>query len=134
LLFEEVRIQCEQLFDMYSKIVQDHFHNPRHVGPLAGATHRGTGGEVGGGPYIVLWLRIEGGCVLDAAYQSYGCPAAIASASVACGWVIDKTPTQARSLSAIEVLGMLDGLPDGKDHCPRLAIAALQSALNSQEG
>ncbi len=118
---------------MYSKIVQDHFHHPRRVGPLEGATHRGTGGEVGGGPYIVLWLRIEGGCVLDAAYQSYGCPAAIASASIACAWVIDKTPTQVRWLSAIEILGMLDGLPDGKDHCPRLAIAALQSALNPSE-
>ena len=33
------------------------FANPRNVGPLEGATHRGTGGAPGGGPYRFLWLR-----------------------------------------------------------------------------
>ena len=41
---------------MYSERALDHVWRPRNVGPLAGATHEGTAGVPGDGPYAVLRL------------------------------------------------------------------------------
>ncbi len=117
---------------MYSAIVQDHFHQPRRVGPLAGATHTGTAGVVGEGPYLVLWLKVdEDNKIVDAAYQTFGCPAAIASGSVLAELVEGKSPAEALLVSEENIVESLGGLPEGKDHCPRLAVQALKNALTS---
>ena len=51
---------------MYSAVVQEHFHHPRRVGPREGATHQGTAGvpgdgPYGDGPYVVLWFALTMG-------------------------------------------------------------------------
>jgi NifU-like protein involved in Fe-S cluster formation len=116
---------------MYSAIVSEHFHQPRRVGPLEGATHVGTAGVVGEGPYLVLWLRVEGERVLEAAYQTFGCPAAIASGSIIAELVEGRSVLEALSVSEENIVKSLEGLPEGKEHCPRLAVQALQNALKS---
>jgi nitrogen fixation protein NifU and related proteins len=116
---------------MYSQIAQEHFHHPRRVGPLEGATHRGTAGTPGDGPYVVIWLRVEGDHITKAAYQTYGCPAAIASASMAVELIEGQTIGEALTLSEGALTKALDGLPEGKDHCPRLAVRAVQAAWQS---
>jgi NifU-like protein involved in Fe-S cluster formation len=114
---------------MYNAVVQDHFHHPRNVGPLAGATHRGAGGVVGEGPYVVLWLTVADGRIVRGAYQSYGCPAAIASASAAVELLLGRTPAEGRRLTVDELDRALDGLPDAKQHCLHLTLAAAHDAL-----
>ena len=114
---------------MYSAVASDHFHQPRRVGPLEGATHKGTAGTPGEGPYVVLWLRVEGEIIREAAYQTFGCPAAIASASVLAELIEGGNAKEALALDEAGLTVALGGLPEGKDHCPRLAIAALRSAL-----
>jgi nitrogen fixation protein NifU and related proteins len=117
---------------MYSAVVHEHFHHPRRVGPLEGATHTGTAGVPGEGPYLVLWLRIDEGTqtILEAAYRTFGCPAAIASGSILAELVESKSVEEALALTEEDVVRSLEGLPEGKDHCPRLAVRALQDALN----
>lgn len=117
---------------MYSDIVHEHFHQPRRVGPLTGATHRGTAGVVGEGPYLVLWLRMDqNNKVAAAAYQTFGCPAAIASGSILAELIEGKNPAEALLVSEESIVESLGGLPEGKDHCPRLAIQALKTALKT---
>ncbi|MGC4044728.1 MAG: iron-sulfur cluster assembly scaffold protein [Armatimonas sp.] len=117
---------------MYSAVVQEHFHQPRRVGPLAGATHTGTAGVVGEGPYLVLWLRVdESHRIQEAAYQTFGCPAAIASGSMLAELVEGKSVSEALLLSEESIVESLGGLPEGKDHCPRLAVHALKKALST---
>lgn len=74
----------------YSAAVRDHFHRPRNVGPLEGATHRGVAGTPGEGPSVVLWLRCEAERVQAAASRSFGCSGACASASAAAEWAMGK--------------------------------------------
>jgi nitrogen fixation NifU-like protein len=114
---------------MYNAIVQDHVYNPRHVGPLETATHQGLAGIPGDGPYMRLWFEVREGRILDAAYATYGCPAAVASGSVAAEVLIGRTVEQALLLTAADILLLLRGLPEGKEHCAQLTAEALQNAL-----
>jgi nitrogen fixation NifU-like protein len=114
---------------VYSQAVQDHFHNPRNVGPLEGATHTGTAGTPGEGPYVVLWLLVENGRIVRAAYRTYGCPAAVACASVVAELAAGRSAAEGLALTEAEVTAALGGLPEGKAHCPELAVRALRAAL-----
>lgn len=116
---------------MYSAVASEHFHQPRRVGPLEGATHTGTAGTPGGGPYVVLWFVVEQERIGQAAYKTFGCPAAIASASMAAQLAEGNTIREALALSEEALLLALGGLPEGKEHCPKLAIEALRLALNT---
>lgn len=118
---------------MFSPTVMDHTHRPRNTGPLDSATHRGVAGEPGEGPYLILEFEIEDGRILKAAYQTYGCPAAIASGSVVAELLIGRTTNQASKLTVEDLTRLLHGVPEGKEHCPQLAILALNEALKSEE-
>ena len=114
---------------MYSSIVSDHFHSQRRVGPLEQFTHCGTAGVPGEGPYVVLWCNVSVDRIEACAYQTFGCPAAIASASMVAELVEGRSIQAALTLTEFELTAALGGLPEGKDHCPRLAIAALSKAF-----
>ena len=98
------RLYCSRLhstsFPVYSEAVQSHFHHPRNVGPLEGATHQGTAGTPGNGPYVVIWLKVEAGRVRSGAFQTFGCPAAVAAASVAVEMVTGRSTERAARLTA----------------------------------
>jgi nitrogen fixation protein NifU and related proteins len=111
---------------MFSATVLDHFYNPRNVGPLEGATHEGTAGVPGDGPYLRLWFRFEGDTVRAAAYRTYGCPAAVASGSVLAELAPGRTLAQLRQITPADVMRLLGGLPEGKGHCAELVAEALR--------
>lgn len=116
---------------MYSKVASEHFHEPRRVGPLVGATHTGTAGTPGEGPYVVLWFVVERERISQAAYRTFGCPAAIASASMAAQLAEGRTICEALTITEMQIVSALEGLPEGKEHCPRLAAEALYAAFPS---
>ena len=67
---------------MYSDLAQEHIRNPRNLGPMEAATHEGTAGSPGEGPYMTLWFRVEGGVIRRAAFATNGCAAATAAVSI----------------------------------------------------
>ena len=118
---------------MFSAIVLEHFNSPRHVGPLETATHHGVAGIPGDGPYMLLWFEVADRRIRTAAYQTYGCPAAVACGSIAAQVLTGRTVDQALSLTARDIDLLLQGLPDGKAHCPLLAIKAIRNAFHDEE-
>jgi len=117
---------------MYSETVLEHFHNPRNCGPLPGATHEGTAGVPGEGPYMTLWFRVEDGRVTQAAYQTWGCPAAVACGSLVAELAPRVSIAALRSLTAADVMRLLRGLPEGKEHCAELAVEAIKRVLSTE--
>lgn len=109
-----------------------HAANPLTVGPLEGATHQGVAGVPGEGPYMILTLRIDGDTILEAAYQTYGCPAAMASGSITAQILKGRTVAQAFAVEPKDIHLLLGGLPEGKGHCADLAVEALNDALRSK--
>jgi nitrogen fixation protein NifU and related proteins len=61
-----------------------HLRDPRHVGePAGGATHRGEAQNPACRDLLVIFLRVEEGCVGAAGFQATGCPAALGMSSAA---------------------------------------------------
>jgi len=83
------------------------------------ATHYGVCGIPGEGPYVQVWLKIEGGRIVRAAQQTNGCPAQIASASLTAQLITGRTVEQAKRIEPKDILTILGGLPEGKEHCQR---------------
>ena len=117
----------------YSDVVREHGTNPRNVGEIPGAPvgHAGTPGQ---GPFVCLWLRVEGDTVTDARFKTYGCPSAIASGSVLTEMVKGRAVDGCAAIDAGQLLDALGGLPLGKGPCADLAVAALHDALSKVNG
>ena len=114
---------------MFTSAVLDHPLNPRNVGAHEGATHYGQVGDPGGGPYVLFWLTVAGDTVAKASYETYGCPAAVACASLSAQIAPGRTISQLMQLEAADLERLLGGLPEGKGHCSMMAIQAIQRAL-----
>jgi nitrogen fixation NifU-like protein len=112
---------------VYSERLQSLFHSREHAGSLPGATHFGEGGVRGQGPYIQLWVRCRGEEVEQARFRTFGCPAAIACAEAACRLGEGRALAEVRTLTAAEIQAEVGGVPEGKEHCPALAVQALSS-------
>ena len=112
------------------KVALDHFYHPRNAGELSGADGIGEEGTPGDGPFMRIFVRIEAGAVAEASFLTYGCAAAIASCSLLTETVKGMAVDEAKEVTAEELAEALGGLPLGKRHCPRMAVAALGKALD----
>ncbi len=97
------------------------------------ATHHGIGGVPGDGPYVQIWLIIEGDLIMKASYECNGCPSSVAASSMAAQLLIGRTMDKAVLLESHDLIVVLGGLPEGKGYYADLAVQALQNALNAGE-
>ena len=115
--------------DEYSPGAIEHFTSPRNVGTLVRAD--GTGSDVNPscGDRTTITLRLDGGRVAEARFRSFGCTAAIASASALTELATGLAVAEAAALEPADVLNALGGLPARKEACALMAVGALRAAL-----
>ena len=113
----------------YADALLDHFYNPRHAFRMRDPDLVGTAGAPGRGPFLVLYLRVEGDRIFAASFQTYGCAPAIASGSLLAERLPGSTREEAARWTAEEIARALGGVPEEKLHCPVLAAQALEAAL-----
>ena len=114
----------------YSEKVMEHFRNPRNVGEIPDADGIGNVGNPVCGDIMRLYIKVEGGKIIDAKFKTFGCGAAIATSSMVTELVKDKTIEEALKISNRAVAEALGGLPPIKMHCSVLAEEALKSAID----
>lgn len=85
---------------LYQALVLDHGKNPRHQGPLPGATHEATVNNPLCGDRVTVRLLVEGGVVRAIKAEARGCMIAKASASIMSEIVAGKDASDARDLAA----------------------------------
>ncbi len=119
---------------MHDEKVMDHFQNPRNVGSIEDASAVGEAGNPADGDTIRLYLRIEENTIVDAKVKIFGCPTAIAAASVLTELVMGKSLDEALAVRNEDVSAALGGLPEGKLHCSVLAEAVLEDAISQYLG
>jgi NifU-like protein involved in Fe-S cluster formation len=114
----------------HSEKVLDHFMNPRNVGSIEDASTIGDAGNPADGDAIRLYLRIEENVISDAKVKVFGCPAAIAAASVLTELIIGKSIDEVLALRNEDIDAALGGLPEAKLHCSVMAEAVLEDAIS----
>jgi len=114
---------------MYSEVVQDHFEHPRNVGILEQADAEAEVMNPACGDIMRLYLKIDGNCIVEAKFQTQGCPAAIAAGSMMTEMLVDMTLEEAVGFKRDAVNDALGGLPPQKVHSSVLVEDAVRAAL-----
>ena len=83
---------------MSGEIVAQLFNDPRTLGEMADADLVGQEGVPGEGPFMTMYLKLEGDIVREAGFQTYNCPYAVACGSWVTRWLVGRTIEQARLL------------------------------------
>ncbi len=106
-------------------------HGPLNRGPLDGATHYGESDQPGEGPYVQIWLIVQGGVIREAAFKSPGCPSSTAASGVLCSLITGREVSKALALEPADLLAAVGELPEGKGHYVDRALKALRLAVES---
>jgi len=83
------------------------------------------------GDTMKLMLRIADERIIEARWQTVGCPAAIATSSIATEMITGKRLAEVEGLSKEDIVAATGGLPPSKLHCSVLAQDALRRAIKS---
>jgi nitrogen fixation NifU-like protein len=119
---------------MYSDKVLDHFHHPRNVGEVQGATAEVEVTNPVCGDLLKLGVVVREGKISEAKFKTQGCIPAVACGSWLTEVMLGKLPAQLATLTAQEIEAALDGLPPASRHASALAADALKRLLRELKG
>jgi len=115
--------------DHYTDRALDHLSRPRNAGTLAGPSGTGADANPSCGDRTTITVAISDGHVHAMRFRTFGCTAAIASASVLTELATGLDVDAAARLEPADILSALGGLPARKEACALMAIGALRGAL-----
>lgn len=113
----------------YTEKVIDHFKDPHNTGKIENADAVATEGSLACGDMMTIYLKQEDGVITEVKFESYGCAANIATASMVTDIVKGKTLEEAEKITWKDIVDELGGLPKVKNHCSNLAVETLHSAI-----
>ncbi|NLE06341.1 MAG: iron-sulfur cluster assembly scaffold protein [Crenarchaeota archaeon] len=116
----------------YNPKVLDLFRNPKNLGKMDDATVVSVAGNPACGDMITYYVKIddETESIVKITFESYGCAANIATASVVTEMVKGFTLQAAwDNITWKKVAEAVGGLPSVKTHCGVLAVGALKRAV-----
>ena len=114
----------------YSSKILELFRNPKNLGRMEDATVSAVAGSPACGDMIAIYLKVDKNEVIEkATFESYGCAANIATASITTEMVKGKKIEDAWKISWKEVADEVGGLPTVKFHCGILSVGALRRAI-----
>ncbi len=113
----------------YTKELMKHFKNPKFVKKLENPDGVGEVGNMKCGDILKLQIKVKDNKIKDIGFQTFGCPAAVASSDVVCGLAKGKTLEQAEKLTKDDIVKELKEMPKIKLHCSVLGISALKKAI-----
>jgi nitrogen fixation NifU-like protein len=114
----------------YSSKMLELFRNPKNLGKMEDATVSAVAGSPACGDMIAFYLKINKDEVIEkASFESYGCAANIATASITTEMVKGKKLEEAWKISWKRVADEVGGLPTVKFHCGILSVGAVRRAI-----
>ena len=114
---------------MYSEQLLDHFQRPRNVGELERPAITVEVENPACGDLMRLSVRLEGGRVVAARYQTRGCTASVAAGSALTEIIHGKSVSELSSLDSAAVVEGVGGLIPEARHAAVLCIDAVQAVL-----
>jgi len=113
----------------YSKQLMKRFKKPKHVKDIKNPDAVVEVGNIKCGDVMRLKLKVKDGKIKDIGFQTFGCPAAVASSDVVCELAKGKTLAQAKKIKKEDIIKKLGGIPTIKVHCSVLGIEALRKVI-----
>ena len=115
----------------YNEKVLNEFFNPQNVGVIRGASGKGKIVSPVDREIMKIYVQVENNKIIDAKFQTFGCPAAIACTSVATRLIIGKSLSEAEQITEKQILAELDSLPENKSHCVKMAVDTVVDAVDA---
>lgn len=91
----------------------------------------GRSGIKGQGPFMYIFLEIEGVSVRNARFETYGCPSALRCGDWLTKWAVGRELSTLHVITPADLTIVVGGLPLGKEHCADMAVEALREAASS---
>ncbi|MBN1357716.1 iron-sulfur cluster assembly scaffold protein [Candidatus Bathyarchaeota archaeon] len=115
----------------YTQKVLDLFRNPKNLGKLEDANVIAVAGNPACGDMITFYMKINDHDVIEKiTFESYGCAANIATASIVTEMIKGLTTEGAwKDVTWKKVTEEVGGLPSVKFHCGILAVGAVKRAI-----
>lgn len=115
---------------MFSADVLDHFQHPRNAGALPNSTAVVEVENPVCGDVLRLAVRVEGGLIAEARFQTRGCVTSIACSSLLTEMLVGKTLAEIDSAVTAEAIDeRFGGLPQATRHGAQLARDAVDALL-----
>ena len=114
---------------MYTPQVIEHYENPRNVGTIANADGTATVGAAANGEMLKLTLKVVNDVIVEAKFRAFGCPTAIASASVLTEIATGTKIPEALQITAARLSEALGRLPQDKQRYADAAEEVLKIAI-----
>jgi len=118
----------KRLQAIYSETTVDHILKPRNTEDIPNPDGYAVV-QSGDNESFRIWLKVRNDIVSDSAFWTNGCAATIACGSMSTELVKGKTVREALAITAGDIAGALENLPQGNFHCAELAAGALRLAL-----
>ncbi|MGD1157409.1 MAG: iron-sulfur cluster assembly scaffold protein [Terriglobia bacterium] len=115
---------------MYSQKLLDHFHHPRNVGEIAGATAVAETSNPVCGDLMKLWAVVRGSRIMNVKFKVAGCVPAIACGSWLTETILGKSLDEVAALTPDQIAAGLGGLPPASKHAAILASDSLKRLLD----
>ncbi len=115
--------------ELYPERILQHYREPHHFGPLAGATHHGEAVNHLCGDDIKVHLRVAGDRVEQASFEGVGCAISQAAASLLMQEIQGIPIAQLREFGEDRIVELL-GVPlsPRRMECATLVVAAAKRA------
>ena len=114
---------------MYTPQVTEHYENPRNIGTITDADGTASVGSPADGEMIKLTLSIRDDVIVAAKFRAFGCPTAIASASMLTELITGVHIPDALEITAGQLSDTLGGLPLDKQRYANSAEKVLKMAI-----
>ena len=122
----------------YSKILMDHFQNPRNQGQITDADGVGEVGNIKCGDIMKVYISVDKNkeneeYIKDIKFETLGCAAAIAASSVLTDLAKGKKLDEALAITKDDIVAVLEDVPPLKYHCSILAEEGLKKAIKEYQ-
>ncbi|MFZ0960180.1 MAG: iron-sulfur cluster assembly scaffold protein [Terriglobia bacterium] len=114
---------------MYSSTLLDHFHHPRNVGEIAGATVAVEASNPVCGDLMKLWAIVREGRIQEIKFKAAGCVPSVACGSWLTEAILRRPIEELSALTPDQIATGLGGLPPASRHAAVLAVDALKRLL-----
>jgi len=92
----------------YSKELMKHFKNPKFVKGIKNPDGVGEVGNIRCGDIMHLEIKVDKNKIKDIGFQTFGCPAAVASSDVVCQLAKGKTIEEAKKITKEDIKKKLE--------------------------